>query len=566
MSSLSGLALAGTLALVVHAPKAYAEQNAGAYLAGRFAANHGDYPTAAMYFEQALMLDPTNAFLAENTIAAMVSTGRIVAATPLAESARAHGIDSHVATMVTFADAAEAGKWDRIFAGLEGGASIGPLLDGLAQGWAFVGLGDRRRAESAFDTVAEESGLATFGLYHKALALTVLGDDAAALEILSLPPQAGLHRTRRGAILKAEVLGRLGREAEAIDYLDATFAGRLDPGLQRLRDALAEGAPAGSVIATSAAEGLAEAYFSVGSAIQGQVDDGYALLYFRLARHLAPAHAEATLRVAGLLDDMGRHGLASAAYSTIGPRDPAYQSAALGRAEALRKAGEREAAADLLGTLCQTYESPRNRARLGDVLRQLGRFGEANEAYSRSLALSDEDNAARWMVHYARGITFEQMGDWDRAEADFRAALALNPGQPQVLNYLGYSLAEKNIKLDEALTMIRAAAEARPEDGRIADSLGWVLFRMGAYEEAVVQLERAAELAPTQSVVVDHLADAYWAVGRRTEARFQWRRALSFSPAEESAARIRTKLDHGLDLAQGGSAPEAVQVAHGDRQ
>ena len=162
------------------------------------------------------------------------------------------------------------------------------------------------------------------------------------------------------------------------------------------------------------------------------------------------------------------------------------------------------------------------------------------------------------------------MKNWDAAEADFRAALEIDPEQPQVLNYLGYSLVERQEKLDEALSMIERAVEARPESGYIIDSLGWVLYRMGRYEDAVSHMERAVELMPVDPVVNDHLGDVYWAVGRKLEAEFQWRRALSFVDPEDTDAeakpdRIRRKLDVGLDVVLAEEGAKPLQVANDDR-
>jgi len=105
--------------------------------------------------------------------------------------------------------------------------------------------------------------------------------------------------------------------------------------------------------------------------------------------------------------------------------------------------------------------------------------------------------------------------------------------------------------------MIEEAVAGEPDSGAIVDSLGWVLFRLGRHDEAVVHLERAAALEPVDPVINDHLGDAYWAVGRLREADFQWRRALSFGPEEDEAARIRRKIELGLDavLVEEGSPP-----------
>ena len=96
--------------------------------------------------------------------------------------------------------------------------------------------------------------------------------------------------------------------------------------------------------------------------------------------------------------------------------------------------------------------------------------------------------------------------------------------------------------------MIERAVQARPNDGYITDSLGWILYRLGRYPEAVGHMERAAELMPVDPIINDHLGDVYWSVGRIREAQFQWNRALSFEPEDVDATRIRRKLEVGLDL------------------
>ena len=142
--------------------------------------------------------------------------------------------------------------------------------------------------------------------------------------------------------------------------------------------------------------------------------------------------------------------------------------------------------------------------------------------------------------------TWVRLKKWKKAEEDFLEALKLNPNQPFVLNYLGYSWVDQGINLDRAREMIERAVEQRRDDGYIVDSMGWVLYRLGDYNEAVQHLERAVELRPLDPIISDHLGDAYWRVGRRHEARFQWRRALSLRPEREEISKIATKLDQGL--------------------
>ena len=301
----------------------------------------------------------------------------------------------------------------------------------------------------------------------------------------------------------------------------------------------------------------------MGRALQAEANQEYILLYSRVTEFLTPDNVDAIIMSAELLEDLEQYKLATATYRRV-PRDhPSYYLAELGRSEALRRAGKLDTAAEVLEQLAQTHgDVPLVHVSGGDLYRQLERYDDAAAAYDRAVALYEARGDEQWFVHYARGISHERLDNWEQAEADFRKALELNPEHPQVLNYLGYSMVEKRINLDEALDMIERAVAARPDSGYIVDSLGWVLYRLGRYEEAVEHMERAAELEPVDPVVNDHLGDVLWAVGRFQEAEFQWHRALSFIGETESsgdvdADRIRRKLEVGLDqvLEEEGSAP-----------
>ncbi len=127
-----------------------------------------------------------------------------------------------------------------------------------------------------------------------------------------------------------------------------------------------------------------------------------------------------------------------------------------------------------------------------------------------------------------------------------KKALELQPEQPHVLNYLGYSWIDQGINLDEAMKMIRRAVEQRPDDGYIVDSLGWAYYRIADYESAVKQLERAIDLKPEDPTINDHLGDAYWRVGGTLEAKFQWAHARDLKPEPEELPKIEAKLRDGL--------------------
>ncbi|WP_246043935.1 tetratricopeptide repeat protein [Ruegeria sediminis] len=558
-------AIAAVLALP--APLA-AESGSGAYLAARRAASESDYASAAHYFSKALAQDPGNATLLENVVLAQLSLGELQRAYPVAQEMEAKGLRSQVAHMVIAANLISEGKFEELLARDPETQGIGPLVDGLIIAWAHMGSGAVSKALDQFDKVAKENGLRDFARYHKAMALASVGDYEGAEAIFAADDGRVARISRRAVLARAEVLSQLDRNGQALETLTQVFGTRSDPAVKSVADRLESGEKLPFTHVRSAADGMAEVFFTVGAALNEEAANDYVLIYARTASFLRPDHIDSLLLSAELLDELGQYELSVATYRMVPATSPDYHAAELGRAEALRRAAKPDAAIEVLEKLAQDHPTlPVVHSSLGDLLRQQEKYAEAVRAYDLALEHTEEGSGGQWFLHYARGICHERLKQWDKAEADFRAALKLNPDQPQVLNYLGYSLVERREKLDEALDMIQRAVKAQPDSGYIVDSLGWVLFRLGRYDEAVGHMERAVELMPVDPVVNDHLGDVYWAVGRAREAEFQWKRALSFIDPEDTDGeadpeRIRRKLEIGLDAVLADEGADPLKVAN----
>ncbi|WP_137703023.1 tetratricopeptide repeat protein [Marimonas lutisalis] len=566
----SRFAIVAALVAQLAAAPVVAEGLAGAYLAGRQARYSNDFENAAVYYTQALTRDPGNPSLMEAAVLSNLSLGRLDRALPVARTMEEQGLKSQLSQMVLLADEAWNNRYDDLLSRIADKRGIGTLVDGLVAGWAHLGKGAMSDAIAAFDEAAKDRGQRSFAMYHKALALALVGDLESAEEILGASGPGSAVQTRRGVIARLQVLSQLDRNEQALEVLDAAFGQTLDPELSSLRDALAAGEVLPFDIVASPRDGMAEVLYAVAGALRGEARDADTILFVRLAGYLRPGHVDAILLTAEILEDMEQYELAAETYRKV-PRDHgAFHAAELGRADTLRRSGRPDAAIEVLEQLATSHgDLPVVHSSLGDLFRTLDRYEDAAAAYDRALALFSEEDQSQWFLYYARGICHERIDDWPAAEADFRKALEINPGRPEVLNYLGYSLVEQHQKLDEALAMIEEAVAARPESGYIVDSLGWVLYRLGRYDEAVGHMERATELMPVDPIVNDHLGDVYWAVGRYREAEFQWKRALSFAEYGDAAEdadpdRIRRKLEVGLDqvLEEEGAPP--LKVADDD--
>ncbi|MEM7472328.1 MAG: tetratricopeptide repeat protein [Pseudomonadota bacterium] len=522
---------------------------AGPYLAARQAGLASDYSEAVAYFARAIVQDPSNLSLKEAAVQANIGAGNMDAAARVAQNYRDAGGLSPVLRLVDNIAAFKEGDYSKAAQDSNQTEGLAVLIDNLLQAWAMLGEGRMAQAQAVLTKLTENGDLAQIAHYHEGLMLAQVGDFEGAQDILSGERYGALTLSARGIEAQAQILMQLERKEEAMELLSAATATRFNPELGALAAKIEAGEDIAYDFATTPQDGGAEVLFTLAAILQGRAAPETVLVYTRLTNYLRPVHPQASIMSAEMLEDLGQYKLAEDAYADVPADHPARFFAEMGRAQALYEDDRKDAAIEVLSALSKQYpDRPRVFASLGDFLGRTDRDAEAIEAYTRSIELRAPDDPAAWPVYYARGITNERNGNFAEMEADFRKALELEPNQPDVLNYLGYSLVEQRMKLDEALGMIETAVAERPQSGYITDSLGWVFYRLGRYEEAVAPMEKAVSLLPVDPIVNDHLGDVYWKVGRFREAEFQWKRALSFDPVEEEADRIRRKIEVGLDV------------------
>lgn len=521
--------------------------DAGAYLAARAAAQANDFRQGAQWFSRALLSDPSNLRLLDGMVVSYLSLGDLEMAAKGAELIQGQGEKSIAANIAIAADAARREDFDALL-NAPADRAIGNLVDGLIKAWAQFGKGNMTEALGGFDALAKGDGVKAFALYHKALALAAVGDFEGADEILSGRTDGPIVVNRRGLLAHIEILSQLERNPDGIKLLDQSFPGGGDPEVLQLKQKLEAGETLPFTIVKGASGGIGEVFFSVASALTAEAEPSYTLLYSQVASALSDGNVEAVLQSARLMDELGQRELAAETYARVPADDPNFHMAEIGRAEAIYALGRKDEALGILGTLARTHgDQSAVLMALGDMLRREERFKDAAEAYQKAIDLTPNPEQRHWGLFYSLGVSYERVGDWDNSEKNFRRALELFPDQPQVLNYLGYSLVDRGENLQEALEMIQRAVAIRPDAGYIIDSLAWAYFRLGRFADALEPMERASLLEPVDPVVTDHLGDVYWENGRKLEARFQWRRALSFEPEEKDAIRIRRKLEIGLD-------------------
>ncbi len=538
--------------LFAQTSQSQAQGLAGSYLAATAADYRGDFAVGSKYLNRVLARDPNNRAVLDRALFFNIASGDMKAAVAIARRLEeASPRSSRFGALVLATNAFKTSNM-REMRGLLAGekTSYPPLVQDVLTGWMHVENGEMETALSHFDAPGITGGRATFNRYNKAMAFAVVGDFEMANTVLEGDANGPLRLNLDTIYFHADVLVQLDRKDEALALLGALLSnGARDSKASAMAARIRSGADQDFSFVTNAQEAVAENLRSLAQSL-GQPDTmRAALMYARLATFLHPEHVNGRLLTASILEDLEQYELAIAIYDNVPAEADEALDASIGRAAALRADEQTDAAIEALRSVVrQAPDYLEGHLALGDALRGEEIYEDCIAAYKDALALIETPQRTHWPIFYSRGICNERSKQWPDAESDFRTALELQPDQPLVLNYLGYSLIEKRQKMDEAEAMIRKAVAERPDDAYITDSLGWVLYLTGRYEEAVEPMERAAELLPVDPIINDHLGDVLWTVGRKVEATFHWRRALSFNPEPKDAERIRRKLDVGLDV------------------
>ena len=357
-------------------------------------------------------------------------------------------------------------------------------------------------------------------------------------------------RMAKGVEIEARLMALAGEEELALQRLK-TFRNEVGrhPSLVRLAEDIQLGTVA-PLEPYSAAKGTALAFYLATASQANQDYSDVPSVYFAMALYLDPTLDSAKALWADTLDRADRREDAIALLQSI-PATSVHHTSAQGQlAWALRREGRDQEAIEVAReTLAQT-DNRNIRVQLADLLQSLGRDGEAEQIFTDVIEADTASGEYDWRIYFARGSARERLGEWPPAENDLTTAMALNPDNPTIMNYLGYSWVDRGIRLQDGLDLIERALRLAPNNGAITDSLGWAHYKMGNYERAIFYLERATVLEPDISEILDHLGDAYWQVGRFKEAGFQWERALKYSTDAEEQALLRRKLDGGIALLQ----------------
>ncbi len=521
----------------------------GSYLAGRVARGLRDHDAAARYFGQALRLDPESDILLEQTFVLELARGDWDKSLELARDIVKKGEKQRFSRMVLGLQAVidnDYAEAEKQFSRAENRSPLGKMIGIIVEAWLQQARGKSRKALDTIGRLDSMNWSKFYQDYHRAM----IADQAGRHSLARKTYQRLFARDPRSLrLMEAYVrhLSATGAPGKALKLLGRHIENNgAHPLVVDLQKRLKAGERMVFITATPK-EGLAELYYGIGDALTGDGGVDLGMIYLQAGLKLRPDLPLASMALADAYEESRHYEQANRIYDKIDRDSPLWPGATVRRAFNLNSLDKVDEAKSSLDELIARYPNDITAVEAqGNILRAHKRYDEAIVYYSKAINLLKNPAKYQWKYYYSRGVCYERLKNWPKAEKDLLQARRLDPDQPLVLNYLGYSWVDQGIHLNRAMRFIRRAVELKPDDGYFVDSLGWAFYRLRNYKKAVEELERAVELKPDDPVINDHLGDAYWRVGRKLEAQFQWSQALTLKPEKKDMARIRSKLKNGM--------------------
>ena len=521
----------------------------GAYLAGRHAQYVQDAEAAIKYYRSTLSSNPENTGIQTRILSILVSKGNIKASLPLAEKLIDSDAESvNLATLVLALRDIRAGRFSKAITKLDRlpDDGINAFSAPILKAWCLAAQKNYDAALKTLELRMSNPGVVALFGPHAGLIAELAGKrDAGEIYF----KEAAKHFRQIGANLTRLLGGFYERTNQPIkakalyqNYIKANPNSSLfDIALKGLTTNYSNRNPK-----LSSWMGIAEALLSLSRSFQRQ-NSYEAIIFARLAIFVNPEFSFAKLRLADELirNDNVRDALTI--YKSLS-KDPFYGwTGRLRLARAYNFLNKIDSAEKVLMAMAK---EDRHRidalVSLGSIYRGRMQYRKAVNAFKAAKKRIKTLEFRHWQLLYWNAASHERLKEWPVAEKDFVKALELNPDEPTILNYLGYSWVEQGKNLDQARKMIENAVKQKPQAGYMVDSLGWVLYRMGDFKGAVKNLERAVLLNPADPTINDHLGDVYWQVERKLEARYQWQRALSLEPEKSQIPIIKLKIKEGF--------------------
>ena len=453
---------------------------AGALLAARHANATADTVTATEYYARALEIDPNNNSLLWRSYSAAATAGKMDAA--IAAAKRYYDTEERpmpLAGLLLATGHMQKKEYDQAWSYVDRIQKDSYLAFAMPmiRAWAQAGRNTPDAALAELAPLQNAQGLGD--LYH--MMSGMLNEYAGRSEDALIHYDALAANIERQplAVIRLVAGGyhRLGKSANVKAMLDKFNGGRgSSVGLTDMAMGLVDANRFQKKLTVN--DGMAETYFAISQVLsQNGGNNNFtdvAIAFGQMSVYLNPDLNIARWVLGTTLALRGRFDESNAVLTVIKKSDPSYLGAQFQIVENLTALNQELDALSKLQAMARDYPAmPEIQMAIANIYRKEEKFAEAITAYDKAEQLYTTSKSDNWTLHYGRGVALERTKQWPKAEADFMRALKLNPDQPDVLNYLGYSWIDRGENLVEARRLIELAYSKSPDNGFIVDSLGW---------------------------------------------------------------------------------------------
>ena len=528
--------------------------NSGSYIAGQFAEKEGDFKNASYYYVDLISRGETEREIIKRSIIYSALAGNFEVATAISRKVDDLELNYPIANLIIFAETIKNREKGKILAAFEQYKNFFPsIFQNVSEFWILIINNEKDKAFRLINSLSINNEVQMqiinynqllayvyFNEYEQAKTLyesidfsDFLFDSESALALLEF-----FKKNKDDKVFQS-VLKKLRLASDNSYYILA------------LKDELS-GSKATKSLRISPYKQIAEVFFRWSQSVQLEGKNSINKpFYLSLANYADPTSSFLKFKAATVLFDTQNYELSKEILDNFPKDDLFYMDSIVEKTYAIEQLSSDELALEYIEKFIDSgIKNSRLLKTYGSLQRSQRLYKEAVNSYTGAIeaAKIEKYTEAIWPILFLRGISFERSKNWDLAEEDFISALELSPDQPQILNYMGYSLLERKEKLDQAMRMILLAAEKAPDSYHIIDSLGWAHYKIGDFEKALLFLERAMELESTDPIVNDHLGDVLWMLGRKREARFQWKKSLALEPEPVDQKKTQDKLEFGLKV------------------
>ena len=528
--------------------------NSGSYIAGQFAEKEGDFKNASYYYIDLISRGDSEREIITRSVIYAALAGNFEIATAISRKIDDLQLNYPVANLVIFAEAVKKREKSEILRAFERHKKNFPeIFKIVTEFWILIIDNKKDEAFRLINSISinNEAQLQIIN-YNQLLAYVYFNEYEQAKTLYENMEFSNFLFDSESALALVQYFQKYKESGVSESIISkARSASNNAYYIQAFKNKLSNGGVSDAIRITPYKQ-IAEVFFRWSQSSQrGAENIINKSFYLSLANFADPTSSFLKFNLATILNDSGNYELSREILDNFSNDDVFFMDSIVENSFAIEQLDSNESALEYIQQfIIDGYANARLLKTYGSLQRSMSLFKEAIKSYTRAIEVAKRETytEAIWPILFLRGISFERSKNWALAESDFISALELSPDQPQVLNYMGYSLLERKEKLDQALKMIILAAEKSPDSYHIIDSLGWAYYKKGDFGKALLYLEKAMEIESTDPIVNDHLGDVLWMLGRKREAKFQWKKSLSFNPESVDQKNTEDKLKFGLNV------------------